>query len=124
MRPGSRVVRWLGDDAAVVRATGAAAISTDVMVDGTHFRLGQASLEDAGWRALAGALSDLAAMGADAGEAYVVLGLPEGFTQDEAVALIGGMEALAQRTGTTIAGGDVTRAPALTIPPRNVGGRG
>ena len=45
------------------------------MVDGVHFRLGDtASAADAGHRALAGALSDLAAMGADPGEAYVVLG--------------------------------------------------
>ena len=69
--PGSRVVRWIGDDAAVVRAGGVAAVSTDVMVDGTHFRLGQATPEDAGWRALAGALSDVAAMGAAPGEAYL-----------------------------------------------------
>ena len=54
-------------------------------------------------------------MGADAGEAYVTLGLPAGFTAEAALAVAGGMEALAARTGTTIAGGDVTRAPALTI---------
>ena len=72
MRSGSRVVRWIGDDCAVVRAGGVAAVSTDVMVDGTHFRLGQATPEDAGWRALAGALSDIAAMGADAGRGVPV----------------------------------------------------
>ncbi len=65
-REGSRVVRWIGDDCAVVRAGGYAAVSVDVMVDGTHFRLGAgATPEDAGRRALAGALSDLAAMGAE-----------------------------------------------------------
>ena len=62
-REGSRVVRWIGDDCAVVSADAYAAVSTDVMVDGTHFRLGAgASAEDAGWRALAGALSALAAL--------------------------------------------------------------
>ena len=76
MRPGSRVVRWIGDDGAVVRAGGVAAVSTDVMVDGTHFRLGQATPEDVGWRALAGALSDIAAMGAAPGEAYLSVVLP------------------------------------------------
>ena len=49
-------------------------------------------------------------MGADAGEAYVALGLPEGFAGRRRVALARGMEALAAQTGTTIAGGDVTRA--------------
>ena len=64
-------MRWIGDDAAVVRADAFAVTSVDVMVDGTHFRLGQATPADAGQRALAGALSDLAAMGAAPGEAYL-----------------------------------------------------
>jgi thiamine-monophosphate kinase len=112
-----RVVRWSGDDCAVVRARPVQAVSIDAMVDGVHFRLDHADVTpaDVGWRALAGALSDLAAMGADAGEAYVALGLPDGFTADDTLALAGGMEELAAATGTTIAGGDVTRAPALTI---------
>jgi thiamine-monophosphate kinase len=112
-----RVVRWSGDDCAVVRARPVQAVSTDAMVDGVHFLLDHPDVTaaDVGHRALAGALSDLAAMGADAGEAYVALGLPPGFSGDDAVALAGGMEQLAIRTGTTIAGGDVTRAPVLTI---------
>jgi thiamine-monophosphate kinase len=88
-----------------------------MMVDGVHFRLGhpRVTLVDIGHRALAGALSDLAAMGAGSGEAYVALGLPPGFGEDDALAMARGMEALAERTDTTIAGGDVTRAPVLTI---------
>ncbi len=112
---GSRVVRWLGDDAAVVRADGVAVVSTDVMVDGTHFRLGQATPEDAGWRALAGALSDIAAMGASAGEAYLSVVLPPGLGDDDVIALHRGAEALAAECGVTIAGGDLARGPALTI---------
>ena len=114
-RPGSRVVRWIGDDAAVVRAGGYAAVSTDVMVDGTHFRLGQATPEDAGWRALAGALSDVAAMGADPGEAYLSVVLPASLGDDDVVAIHRGAEALAAECDVTIAGGDLARGPALTI---------
>jgi thiamine-monophosphate kinase len=112
-----RVVRWSGDDCAVVRARPVQAVSVDAMVDGVHFRLDHPAVTpaDVGHRALAGALSDLAAMGADAGEAYIVLGLPEGFSHEDTLALASGMEELAERTGTTIAGGDVTRAPVLTI---------
>ena len=115
MRPGSRVVRWIGDDAAVVRAGGVAAVSTDVMVDGTHFRLGQATPEDAGWRALAGALSDVAAMGAEPGEAYLSVVLPPALGDEDVVAMHRGAEALAAECGVTIAGGDLARGPALTL---------
>jgi thiamine-monophosphate kinase len=115
VRPGSRVVRWIGDDAAVVRAAGAAAVSTDVMVDGTHFRLGQASFEDVGWRALAGALSDVAAMGAAPGEAYLSVVLPPQLESADVVAIHRGAEALAAESGVTIAGGDLARGPALTL---------
>jgi thiamine-monophosphate kinase len=118
LRPRSeRLVRWLGDDAAVVRARPYAVISTDAMVDGVHFRLDHPRVgpADAGHRALAAALSDLGAMGADPGEAYVTLGVPEGFRAPGVLELVRAMEALAERTGTTIAGGDLVRAPALTI---------
>src|SRR5437764_809218 len=85
-----------------------------MMVEGGHFRLGRAGTpQAAGHRALAAALSDLAAMGAEAGEAYLALGVPSGFERAERV--VEGMADLARRTGTVIAGGDVTSAPALTI---------
>jgi thiamine-monophosphate kinase len=99
-----------------VRARALAVTSTDAMIDGVHFRLGEtASAADAGHRALAAALSDLAAMGADPGEAYVVLGLPAGFSESDALALADAMANLAERCGVALVGGDVTAAPALTI---------
>jgi thiamine-monophosphate kinase len=108
-----RTVRWSGDDAAVVRARPLAVTSIDTVVDGVHFKLATHSPADVGWKALATALSDLAAMGAEAGEAYVALVLPAGF--EGAAELVGGMEELAARCGVTIAGGDVVRGPALTV---------
>jgi thiamine-monophosphate kinase len=109
-------VRWLGDDAAVVRAGAYAVTSVDVMVDGTHFRLGPAcGPADAGRRALAGALSDLAAMGAAPGEAYLGIVLPDALDDAAVLALHAGAEELAAETGVTIAGGDLTSGPALTI---------
>jgi thiamine-monophosphate kinase len=112
-----RVVRWVGDDAAVVRSRPLQVTSVDTMVDGVHFRLDHPHVHpaDAGWRALAGALSDIAAMGADAGEAYVSMGIPEGLGAEAAVQCVVGMEQLAAETGVTVCGGDVTRAPALTL---------
>jgi thiamine-monophosphate kinase len=110
-----RIVRWLGDDAAVVRARGYAVTSIDAMVDGIHFRAAQLTAEEIGHRALAASLSDLAAMAAQPGEAYLALGLPAGTEFGYALALVEGAQALATRAGVTIAGGDVTRAPALTL---------
>jgi len=115
---GTRIVRGVGDDAAVVRAGGALCVtSVDTMVEGVHFRLddGWATAAEVGHRALAGALSDLAAMGAEPGEAYLALGLPAGFGQEQALELVGGALALASATATTIAGGDVVSAPAVTV---------
>ena len=115
-RHGSRVVRWIGDDAAVVRADGVQVVSLDVMVDGTHFRLGpHCTAADAGHRALAGALSDVAAMGARPGEAYLGVTLPPGMDSGEVLALHAAAEALAADTGFTIAGGDIVSGPALSL---------
>jgi thiamine-monophosphate kinase len=117
-------VRWLGDDAAVVRAGAFAVTSIDVMVDGTHFRLGQASPADIGHRALAAALSDIAAMGAAPGEAYLGLVLPPSLPDASVLALHEGAEALAAATGTTIAGGDLVAGPVLTVAVTVVGWAG
>jgi len=112
---GPRVVIGSGDDAAVTVPGGATATSVDAAVDGVHFRRDQASLSQIGAKALAAALSDLAAMGAEPGEAYVVLGVPADLDEDGCLELVDGLEEIASATGTTLAGGDVTRAPALTL---------
>jgi translation initiation factor IF-1 len=113
----TRVLRGIGDDASVVRARAVCVTSVDAMIEGVHFRLqeGWATPAEVGHRALAGALSDLAAMGADPGEAYIVLGLPAGFGEERSLELIRGAAALARETGTVIAGGDVVAAPVLTV---------
>lgn len=114
---GDRTARWIGDDAAVVRARPVQVVSVDQMVEDVHFRLDRPGVSpaDVGHRALAGALSDIAAMAADAGEAYVALAIPPHVDADAVVALMTGMEELAARTGTTIAGGDLSRSPVLVV---------
>jgi thiamine-monophosphate kinase len=114
-RSGGRIARWLGDDAAVVRAAGAQVVSVDMQVDGVHVDLRHATPADAGHRALAAALSDLAAMGVPAGECYVCVGVPPELDRDDVLACVTAMEALAARCGATLAGGDLTSAPVLTI---------
>ncbi len=116
--PGQRMLRGIGDDAAVVRAGGGLAVtSLDTIVQDVHFRLGDgwADAAEVGHRALAGALSDLAAMGARAGEAYISLTLPRGFSERQALELLDAAGALAGRSDVTIAGGDVVAGPVLSV---------
>jgi thiamine-monophosphate kinase len=114
-QPGPQVRLGSGDDAAIVVPGGATATSVDALVDGVHFRREWSSLAQIGAKALATALSDLAAMGAEPGEAYVVLGVPADLDEDDCMELLEGMAEVATETGTTLAGGDVTRSSALTL---------
>jgi thiamine-monophosphate kinase len=113
--PGARVRLGSGDDAAIVVPGGAVATSVDATVEGVHFRRETATLRQIGRKALSTALSDLAAMGAEPGEAYVVLGAPEGLGEAELMELGEGLVAVAAETGTTIAGGDLSRSPVLSL---------
>ncbi|HWH45544.1 MAG TPA: thiamine-phosphate kinase [Thermoleophilaceae bacterium] len=112
---GGRVIRAAGDDAAVVRAAGVAVTSIDTVADGVHFDLATHSPADVGHKALATALSDLAAMGALPGEAYVSLARPADFADREALELVAAMAELATATGTVIAGGDVVASRSLVV---------
>jgi thiamine-monophosphate kinase len=114
-RTDGRVVRSIGDDAAVIRAGAYAVVSVDTMVDGIHFRRGELSSGEVGARALAAALSDVAAMAADPGEAFLALGVPSGLPDDEVLELARGARRVADEHDVAIAGGDVTAAPALTV---------
>jgi thiamine-monophosphate kinase len=112
---GRRVLLGSGDDAAVTVPGGATATSVDAIVEGVHFRRGEAELRTVGRKALATALSDLAAMGAETGETYVVLGAPAELAEADFISMLDGLLELAGETGTTLAGGDLTRAPVLTL---------
>lgn len=113
--PGPRVLLGSGDDAAVTVPGGATATSVDALVEGVHFRRDRGSLTQIGRRALATALSDLAAMGAAPGEAYVAVGVPPDLDEAGCLELVDGIVRLAGETDTDVAGGDVTRAPVLTL---------
>jgi thiamine-monophosphate kinase len=105
-----------GDDAAVLsRPPGEICVTVDAVVEGVHFRRAQGTLGDVGHKALAVNLSDLAAMGARPRWALVALGVRRGFSLREARALGTGFGALARKTGTALIGGNVTRAPGLSL---------
>ncbi len=112
---GPQVHLGSGDDAAVTVPGGAVATSVDALVEGVHFRRETSSPRQIGRKAISTALSDLAAMGAATGEAYVWLGAPEEMDEAELLEVGEGLAAVAEETGTTVAGGDLTRAPVLSL---------
>lgn len=112
---GERNVGWIGDDCAVVHSKPYCVTSVDAVVDGVHFRLDNehVSVADVGHKALAVALSDLAAMAAEPGEAYVSLGIPSELSESDVLGLAASIEQLAKAIGVTVAGGDLVRSPTL-----------
>lgn len=103
----------IGDDAAVTAPRGVNVTSVDAIVDGVHFRRALAPPRSIGAKALAAALSDVAAMGASPGEAFVALGLPDALDEDGCLELAEGVADTSAREGTAVLGGDVTRSPVL-----------
>lgn len=107
----------IGDDAAVLVTAPdkSLVVTTDVLVDGVHFSNLTTSPEDAGWRAAAANLSDLAAMGASPLGITVGLGLPGEVRVSWVERLYQGMTECLQKYNTSIVGGDVVRSPVTTL---------
>jgi len=98
--------------------------SVDALVEGVHFRRDTSSLESIGHKAMAAALSDLAAMGAAPGEAYVQFGIPSDLNEAGSLELATGLGRAAAASGVAVIGGDVTRAPVLLLAMTVVGHAG
>ncbi|MDZ8225806.1 thiamine-phosphate kinase [Nostoc sp. ChiVER01] len=107
----------IGDDAAVLVTAPeqSLVVTTDVLVDGVHFSNVTTSPEDAGWRAAAANLSDLAAMGASPLGITVGLGLPGEVRVSWVERLYQGMTECLQKYNSSIVGGDVVRSPVTTL---------
>lgn len=105
-----------GDDAAVVIAPdGRTVVSTDMLVEGRHFRLDWSTPHDVGRKAIAQNAADVEAMGATP-TAYVVgFGAPGDTAADAVTALSDGMWSEAARTGAGIVGGDLVAAPQWVV---------
>jgi thiamine-monophosphate kinase len=110
-----------GDDAAVVEPHGATAVSVDAVVDGVHFNLEAFGPRAVGRKALAAALSDLAAMGAAPGEAYVALGAPSEMEDGVLLGIADGLAEVAARESVAIGGGDLVSSPTLFVSVTAVG---
>ncbi len=105
--------RWAGDDAAVLEvAPGRCVVSCDTAVAGVHADLGVLSEADLGWRAVAGALSDLAAMAAEPVGVLLGLTVPRDGAPE---AVLEGAVACAEAHGVPVVGGDLSEAPVVTL---------
>jgi thiamine-monophosphate kinase len=110
---GSGVVLGIGDDCAIFRQRGATddlVFTTDMLVEDVHFRRETHRPEDAGWKALARGLSDVAAMGAAPRFCLVSLALTPWADSAWVDGFYRGLLRLARREKTVLAGGDLGRA--------------
>ncbi|MEO6120580.1 MAG: thiamine-phosphate kinase [Acidimicrobiales bacterium] len=106
---------WSGDDAAVVlpSASGAALLlTTDAVVAGVHADLDLVGLDDFGWKAVAAAVSDVAAMG---GAARWLLAAVCGPPDTDLDRLASGMVEAAAAHSCPLVGGDLSRADQLVV---------
>ena len=111
-----RIHLGIGDDAAVWQPSRShrSVITTDALVEDVHFTRAMAWRE-IGWRAMASNISDIGAMGARPVLATIALGLPPSVEREAVLELYRGMVAVSDDARCAIVGGDVTRAPVLTI---------
>ncbi|MCW2796180.1 thiamine-phosphate kinase [Nocardioides sp.] len=113
---GEHVLVGPGDDAAVLRVkTGHVVVSTDLMVEGRHFRRDWASASDVGHRAAAQNLSDINAMGGTATSLTVGLAAPAELPAQWALDFARGFADECAKVGASVVGGDLTRAGEIVI---------
>lgn len=105
-----------GDDAALVEMPdGDVLVSTDIAVDGVHFRQHWMSAEQIGRRIAAQNLADIAAMGGYPTALVVAAVLPSNLQVGWIEELFAGLAAEAESVGASVVGGDVTSGQQLTI---------
>ena len=106
--PHPQVPVGIGDDAALLAPTPGeeVIVTTDMLMDGRHFLVGQVDPQLIGRKALAVNLSDIAAMAGRPLAAFVSWALPRHGGRELAESLFRGMAELAQQHDVSIAGGD------------------
>jgi thiamine-monophosphate kinase len=113
---GAGVIAGIGDDCAVVRLPGSREdmlYTTDMLIEGVHFLRETHRAEDAGWKALARGLSDIAAMGGSPKWALVSLALARWTTPRWVEGFYDGLLALADDAGVSLIGGDLAKTDRL-----------
>lgn len=106
----------IGDDAAVLSPESGLyrVVSTDAFVENVHFKREWLTPREIGARAAAGALSDLAAMGASAEAILISITLPENWL-DVVGEIADGIASQVRRSGSRIIGGNMSRSSVFSI---------
>jgi len=106
----------IGDDCAVLRVKPGyeLLVTTDLCIEGVHFRRAWHPAQAVGHRCLTRGLSDIAAMGGEPLACFLSLGLPADLPQAWIKGFLRGLLALAKRYKVQLAGGDVSSAPHIT----------
>ena len=113
---GEQVLVGPGDDAAVLRIkTGHVVVSTDLIVEGNHFRRDWATAADVGHRAAAQNLSDINAMGGRATSLTIGLAAPGDLPVSWALEFAAGFAEECDLVGASIVGGDLTRSDQIVV---------
>jgi thiamine-monophosphate kinase len=106
----------LGDDCALIpEGDSFLAVSTDVSVERVHFQLDWIDLREAGWRAAAAALSDLAAEGAKPIGLLTAVTVPTGTAEPELLELMAGVASAAEFSKAQVLGGDLSAGPVWSM---------
>lgn len=111
------VLKGVGDDAAVIKYKKGEnlLLTTDILIEGVHFKIKDATPYVIGHKALACSLSDIAAMGGCPKYALVSLGLPANLTYEFVKSLYRGIAKLADDYNVKIVGGDISRSEKVII---------
>ena len=111
------LIAGIGDDAAALYPPEGKVqlVTTDMLVENVHFRLGTATPFQTGWKSLAVNISDIAAMGGEPTYAFISIGLPRDSTVEFVDEIYSGMRKIAEAYSVDIVGGDTVSAPQLVI---------
>lgn len=117
IRVNKSVICGIGDDAAVLAYTKEKylLLTTDMLVEGVHFSLAEATYAQIGRKSLAVNISDIAAMGGIPKYAVIAVGLPKAICIRAVDEMVRGITSLAKEFGINIVGGDTVRAHKIIL---------
>ena len=113
----SHVKKGIGDDCAVLETSGdrVLLVTTDTLIEGVHFTDQTLPPEALGWKALAANISDIAAMAGTPRTAFLSIGLKAESKVSFLESFMAGFNALAEKAGIVLAGGDTVESPSLAL---------